>query len=348
MAEKGLRKFKIKKVSGAYSAKVTRVALRPLFQALFKGPEEDNLNLRTELRIVNNYNMLLEDRRARFVDLMNAGWSALTRAGRYTFAMNCPPTGVMTDQTGLRTCNMRAVCPWCWCRSYTVPVYQRLEAILFPDGRAGALPYDILEINGIFEFIEAEAGFNLVSPFMFIDGSGGNYVRRRKFLGAAELYSVEPPRTHTSDMAWRLRQRILGLVHRDDMREFPDDNERITPDPYLNAGRTVDRVVVRSRADLALVVGRYSSYPVRMMTESAAQTAQILEYQANRSEDGRSNRKAIPKMSRLFGAMRARTDLLRPHITLASMETRENQDGQEASEADGRTGRAIEPVREDG
>ena len=75
-------------------------------------------------------------RRSRLIELglLGVPFCAL---GRFTVAVNCPPTGGRFEEVGGRLamcCERRFVCPWCWARRVAVPFLGDLSAALDRNG----------------------------------------------------------------------------------------------------------------------------------------------------------------------------------------------------------------------
>jgi hypothetical protein len=136
---KGIRKIKMVHVSGRWQHKASRYALSSLTSG--KGVATSDVAVKKAARD------LTRTWRERLKGLRRAGWSKIIDGGGYVYAANCPPVGVIIDQTDLRSCQNPQVCPWCWCRRYVLNAWDRFDQLLFPPDKKGEiLPLDLIEI----------------------------------------------------------------------------------------------------------------------------------------------------------------------------------------------------------
>jgi hypothetical protein len=59
----------------------------------------------------------------------------------------CPPFGVKTTNMSMRCCNRRLVCPFCYARAYVMPLYMRMEKILYASTKPDTRHRDTLRLN---------------------------------------------------------------------------------------------------------------------------------------------------------------------------------------------------------
>lgn len=126
MAKDFITRFKITKVTHNPEHKAARYALsRVLATDAVEGSDVD---------VGKSMALLIDRRRGQLGRLREAGWACLHADKDYSFAMNCPPLGVMTNQPRLKPCKKAHFCPFCWCRAYVRETHQRYVKVLFPVG----------------------------------------------------------------------------------------------------------------------------------------------------------------------------------------------------------------------
>jgi hypothetical protein len=126
MAKDYITRFKITGVAHSPEHKATRYALSPVLATdAVEGSDVD---------VGKSMALLIDRRRGQLGRLREAGWFCLSDDKDYSFAMNCPPVGVLTNCQRLKPCTKAHFCPFCWCRAYVSETYQRYRKVLFPVG----------------------------------------------------------------------------------------------------------------------------------------------------------------------------------------------------------------------
>jgi hypothetical protein len=119
-------RMKLVGVSHKPQHKVSRYALSPVLPAsAVEG---------TDAATADGMARLIDRRRSRLLKLRQAGCPDLADEKRFTYVMNCPPIGVLTDRLGMIPCGRVPLCPFCWCRRYVNATLERYRRYLFPVG----------------------------------------------------------------------------------------------------------------------------------------------------------------------------------------------------------------------
>ncbi|WP_145038359.1 hypothetical protein [Gimesia chilikensis] len=72
--------------------------------------------------------------RNRLVALKQERYAPAMKPLQMQFARNCPPASVLTDQSGMRHCTLRKICPFCWGRKYIYKVWNHACPAIISDG----------------------------------------------------------------------------------------------------------------------------------------------------------------------------------------------------------------------
>jgi len=208
---------------------------------------------------------LCDARRARLSALMATGWEPRSTRTGVTFARNCLPTFIHSEQRTV-PCNMRRMCPFCYAR-WVRGVWERVDAACrnCPDahliGRVDKYKVPGLPTNPA----------NQRTPEKHIRGwIAATLLNRPQVVSLMPTFglfcqiTVEP----LTD-CWQLQSRMLLLV--------PAAAE--TPDVLLDTHGYYKRLEKLKRREIVGVVAKACRYPVRLMRGDPEMTATILRAQ---------------------------------------------------------------------
>lgn len=172
---------------------------------------------------------LVQHRRARLGDMTAEGWRPIgCDEKRMAFIYGCPPTSVVHSWKNRRHCTMPTFCPFCWIRSYTYPLFDRLLSLLFYDwtevvstahylghdkirkrkGRPDKPPVELAELHVTHQFHRDY--WALTDLWHFVNRYKDN-ARKKAFkgqMGGYSLCSIVPD----GDDGWILRQRSIAIM----------------------------------------------------------------------------------------------------------------------------------------
>lgn len=317
--KKRVIQFEITKVGRGWLHKACRYAL----SSVLRNPEavEPSDDEKGDAAVTAAVHGLTREWRQRVASLRGADWARVADAGWY-FAINCPPASVKTKQRR-RRCHLHQVCPYCWCSNYVIDICSRLQWVYYGTNTPAATvecPYtgersriqprslDLIEVVTTYEWPTGARPL----PMLFrdaagIDASGKRYGRAGMIkkigpIGAAQLFTIEPPDPRAEVPCWRWMQRVVMLVlPGSDLPQKQVD----TPDGCLRAFRRMEVHKSIKLDILSSVVGRVCQYPSQMLRGSVDRTVEILqhmnEYKApgSKAKQGRGFRAAG-----FYGAMR--------------------------------------------
>ncbi len=180
--------------------------------------------------------------------LREVGWNQ-ARTVRFQYMRNCPPSTVRACVSGsVRPCNMRAICPWCWCRLVVKATWDKVFGGMTRLSTLGT-PEDPYKLALVSRMARMEDGPLL--PRLAFDATAGTMDRTARALkakgavGWAMLSVVQPGKAGTR--RWVYGTRVLALVPRD--YEVPAGGE----------------VAPSTRRGVAAAVGKFARYPAGMM-----------------------------------------------------------------------------------
>lgn len=359
MAEKQtvkIRKMRLLSVSGSYASKACRIALSPLLAATRPEISEEARNWDHELRIKSDYEHLIRLWRARANELAAHRFRGIRNVQDYVYAANCPPVGVKTQFKDLWSCNLRSICPWCWCRQHVRETFYRFSRALYAGAEDTPYPYHLVLIRTHRYYPDGPDGWSCEEVVQdFVKHNKGTYyqISMKAALGATSLCSIEPPRAYNQNPCWTVQHRLLALIREDDERDYyvEPDLGQLPEDKGAYAHRSLERFDFPKRRDLAAAVGKYAEYPVLMMTSGPAQAIRVYNsYSATVGKDGagRLVKRNGVRLSAVYGVLRGKMQLPdedHDQITIASMES---ADDFAPGKSTGRTDRLPGVVRADG
>jgi hypothetical protein len=274
MAKTPYRKFNIRGVSHSLEHQSCRYALSPLLI--------NKTLLGTDDEMKANFASLISQRRAVLHKLREAKYLLFLKKVDYVFAMNCPPVGVLTDQTDLRTCKRLPFCPFCWCRRYVTSTVRNYRSYLLH----AAEPPDV-------EFFERQITCKILANDRTDMELAMSVVRnwrsprnrpraRGRVKGASTLISIDP-----TESGWRLLCRQLFVVppkprdfeYADVPPVVTDDAKTMTTirrtrlwyDPDEEAPGSPEQI-------LAAAIGRFAIYPHGLMSGDIMAVRNLLEF----------------------------------------------------------------------
>lgn len=271
---------------------------------------------------IRYYNHLAKVRLARITALSEAGWSR-ARNKNWLYYVNCPPASATLESRDgcsykYRYCCQTAFCPFCWCRSYVLDVYDRLFYAYygFENGnkppeleRPMRNPFDLIEIVDTYR-INRDV---VTNPGLILETNYGGSKGRRKVLdtlsgveGAFQLVVVEPSPKRSKEKEQAvvtLTQRLLVLSLPDacEVPALSDETENV------KMVRTVKKHDVISPEVLAGAIGRVSQYPRQMLHGNVKETVALLQFLNAYGRPNESGRRSGFRMSNYYGILRNRT-----------------------------------------
>lgn len=240
-------------------------------------------------------------RDARFNQLRDLGWP-IYATGSIQAMRCCPPSFAIGPRR--RQCRRYKLCPFCWARMVAMPVYRRVESLLFPDK---AQPTKVDRALTLFEKVEYEylprevfaAKEPVVTRRYTADAAVAQAMamlrQHRAELQQAEgsfhLVTLDPANSKDGvAQDWRVKHRVLAVLS----RKFPLEELPGTPGE-LNVASSYHEAPV-SKETLAAAVGRVCAYPGGIFTAGADSVAELLEAQSG-------SRGVAPRLSVYYGKL---------------------------------------------
>ena len=259
------QEYQIAKVPRSYTARASRYALSTLLQLPLKP---------TDQQVAEAVQRLVRQRSARINALRGAGWGRAQKPKDLAYLLNCPPAAVVVEPGRRRTCNEVPFCPFCWCREYVEPTFQRVAAAV-EHGAAKEVFLDLLEVHS--QRLHHSDADPLSSALWWAKQNKGLLLRTHlsEAVGAFVLCSLGP-RLSDED-GYMLEHRVLALWPATE--ETPKIPRSVLEDT-LRITRTVRRLPSPSKSAIAAAVGRTCLYPAWLLRGPAHDVCEMLEARA--------------------------------------------------------------------
>ena len=209
-----------------WMSRAGRYALSPLLRAC---RDDQSTTLAPAQRQLYLLEQALKRRQSRLLQLFEQRRWVLDGEDSLNALLRCPLTTAQTKQGGRRPCNRPELCPFCWVRRYTYPLFARVTRALFPSyltdpPTTDALPpAEIAELHTTHRYDKSE--WPLADLWQWAAERKQQPVLHqfKQTFGAFVLSSVAPG----DENHWVLRHRALVLVP----RNTPHFSYRLPPQP---------------------------------------------------------------------------------------------------------------------
>jgi hypothetical protein len=267
-----LKRFKIVGVSHKAEHKAGRYALSSvLATAAVEG---------TDAVVATAVASLFDRRRHRLLKLREAGYSAFQDERLFTYTMNCPPVGVLTNRLAMIPCSRVPLCPFCWCRRYVGTTLKRYQNYLLPVG-APHLRVELVEIKT--SWILSFERWSVPDVFTFAkDSRSCRLPLSSKQPGGTVLTAVD-----VVESGWRVSHHAL-VVRAEQPAAYeyplvqPEGSEGAKPHRSLRRTRlwyAVDEEPAGAPAwILNAAIGRLARYPEGLLSGDAGKVCELLNY----------------------------------------------------------------------
>ncbi|MBL9162075.1 MAG: hypothetical protein JNL18_04955 [Planctomycetaceae bacterium] len=221
--------------------------------------------------------LLIDRRRGQLGRLREAGWACLSDDKDYSFAMNCPPLGVLTNCQRLKPCKKAHFCPFCWCRSYVSETYQRYRKVLFPVG-ADSPQVELQEFSVSWVYPFEQYALDDVLTLTH-DAVKSRKVREPN--GATSLLAFD-----VTEVGWRVYFREL-IIQPTRPASFEYPRPKYIPNESPKSARSIRRTRLWYEEGeeapatpvriLIAAVGRLAKYPEGLLYGNAARVMELQE-----------------------------------------------------------------------
>lgn len=223
--------------------------------------------------------------RSRVEELTELGWLLETPWVAESL-LNCPPATVSNWGTA-RPCHFTRICPFCWARSVTGGLYERLATAQAQIDSGHAQPADLIE--AVSKRSIPRIGDDLQVRLRNLSQSLCDFRRvlGRHADGAFSAVTIEP-----EGQNWLVTKRLILLVRPNIELSLPGSTETTRYQRW-----SVDSGAAGYADNLPSIVGRVAEYPTGLLLGDCEASLEILV--ASSLGRGRS-----PRLSRTFGLLR--------------------------------------------